>query len=149
MALKDGLLGVATALQSGDLTARARVVSAEKDPRIGRKALHSYRTLQDALFLHFHEVLKQCREIATLSDLPDGVEKKLGGVMKQLQLEVLQGLLMQQHVTMLLDAMLEGPEPEGPDAPLPEGMPDLVSIAREEIERKAEEHGEQKEPPAA
>jgi hypothetical protein len=148
MTLEDGLLGVATALQSGDLTARARVVSAEKDPRIGRKALHYYRALQEELFLHFHEVLKQCREIATLSDLPEEVEKKLAGVMKQLQLEVLQGLLMQQHATLLLDAMLEGPDREGPDAPLPKGMPDLVSIAREEIEMKPEEQTEKK-PPAA
>ncbi len=148
MALKDELLGSGAALQSTDLVARARIVSAEKDPRISRKALHHYRALQEELFLHFHEVLKQCREMATLSDLPEEVEKKLRGVMKQLQLEVLHGLLMQQHATMLLDAMLEGPDREGPDAPLAEGMPDLVSIAREEIVKK-EGQTEEKEPPAA
>jgi hypothetical protein len=52
--------------------------------------------------------------------------------MKQLQLEVLRGPLLQQYATMLLDAMLEGPDPEGPDAPLPAGMPDLASMAGQE-----------------
>ncbi len=136
MALKDELLGSAAALQSSDQVARARIVSAERDPRISRKTLHHYRSIQDELFLHFHEVLKQCRVMATLSDLPKHVEETLGGVMKQLELEVLNGPLVQQHVTMLLDAMLEGPDREGPDAPLPEGMPDLVSATKREIEEK-------------
>ena len=148
MALKDELLGSTAALQSADLIARGRIPSAEKDPRISRKALHYYRTLQEELFLHFHEVLKQCREIATISGLPEEVEKKLSGVMRQLQLEVLNGPLIQQHVTMLLDALLEGPDREGPDAALPEGVPDLVAIAREEIEKK-EAQAEKKEPSGA
>lgn len=136
MALKDELLGNTAALQSSDQVARARILSAEKDPRISRKALHYYRSLQGELFLHFHEVLRQCRVMATLSDLPEDAEKTLGGVMKQLELEVLNGPLVQQHVTMLLDAMLEGPDREGPDAPLPEGMPDLLSAARQELEKE-------------
>lgn len=76
--------------------------------------------------------------MATLSDLPEDAEKTLGGVMKQLELEVLNGPLLQQHVTMLLNTMLEGPDREGPDAPLPEGMPDLVAAARQEIEKQQE-----------
>lgn len=125
MALKDELLGTVAPLQSMDQLTRERVRHAEKDPRISRRALHCYRTLQDELFLHLHEVLGQCREMATLSDLPEEAEEKLRGVMKELQLAALRGTLMAQYATMLLDAMLEGPDRDGPDAPLAEGMPDL------------------------
>lgn len=139
MALEDELLGSGASLQSMDLVARGRIPSAEKDPRIGRKALHAYRSLQEELYLHLHEVLRQCRVIATLSDLPPEAEETLRGVLKQLQLQVLHGPVLGMYATQLLDAMLEGPDPEGPDAPLPEGMPDLVSIAGEESEKKRPE----------
>jgi hypothetical protein len=49
MALEDELLGSGACLQSMDLVARGRIPSAEKDPRIGRKALHAYRSLQEEL----------------------------------------------------------------------------------------------------